>query len=81
MDNYLTPDPAAQNNYFNAVVVGVPNEKQYLTEKIYLRAYAVCGGVKYYSNVKAQSIYDAALAVKDSYPDDAYIKNIIDTCK
>ena len=81
MDNYLTPDPATQNSYFNAVVVGVPNEKQYLTEKIYLRAYAVCGGVKYYSNVKVQSIYEAAKTVKDSYPDDAYIKNIIEVCE
>ncbi len=79
MDNYLTPDPATQNSYFNAVVVGVPDAN--LKEKIYLRAYAVCGGVKYYSNVKAQSIYEAAKTVKDSYPDDAYIKNIIEVCE
>ena len=45
---------------FNALVVGVPMQKETLTEMLHLRSYVTIGNATYYSAVRKESIYSAA---------------------
>lgn len=80
--SFITPDPG-KSPYFSAVVTGVPMESTHLQEELYLRSYAKCGGVTYYSGIKHMSIYSAAkqLVETEGYKDNAYLKGIIEKCE
>ena len=58
-------------------------ESTHLQEELYLRSYAKCGGVTYYSGIKHMSIYSAAkqLVETEGYKDNAYLKGIIEKCE
>ncbi len=65
---------------FNALVVGVPMQKETLTEMLHLRSYVTIGNATYYSAVRKESIYSAAKKLT-GYEDNEYIQQIIDTCE
>lgn len=68
---------------FNALVVGVPMQKETLTEMLHLRSYVTIGNATYYSAVRKESIYEAAKKISESsgYQDNDYIKNILSICE
>ena len=65
---------------FNALVVGVPMQKETLTEMLHLRSYVTIGNATYYSAVRKESIYSVAKKLT-GYEDNEYIQQIIDTCE
>ena len=65
---------------FNALVVGVPMQKETLTEMLHLRSYVTIGNATYYSAVRKESIYSAAKKLT-GFEDNEYIQQIIDTCE
>ena len=82
---YIGTDPMIESGkpHFQAVVTNVPIKKAALEEKLHIRAFVVCGGITYYSNVKAMSVYEAVQELIRNNPDyenDTYIKGIIDEC-
>ena len=81
-DRYIGVEPGS-DPYFQAVVKNVPIKKAALEEKLHIRAFVVCGGITYYSNVKAMSVYEAVQELIKKNPDyanDEYIAKILAAC-
>lgn len=68
---------------YSAVLIGIPESKANFTEKIYIRSYIKFGDLTLYGNVKALSLYEAALAVKNAegYETTDYVEHIVEVCK
>ena len=68
---------------YSAVLIGIPESKANFTEKIYIRSYIKFGDLTLYGNVKALSLYEAALAVKNAegYETTDYVEHIVEVCQ
>ena len=81
--NKLMDEEDTSASIFAAVLTGIPESKENYTEKIYIRAYMKLDGVTYYGNVKNMSLYEAALAVKNTegYETTDFVERILEICQ
>lgn len=81
--NKLMDEEDTSASIFAAVLTGIPESKENYTEQIYIRAYMKLDGVTYYGNVKNMSLYEAALAVKNTegYETTDFVERILEICQ